>query len=70
VGGAFVIRDRAGRTVNVTERLAPACDVECRRIVETPSAVPEGIDEADVPREARPDAAILVGIHKRAEGVQ
>ena len=63
--GAFVIRDRAGRTVDVTQRLAAQCDVECRRIAETPSTVPEGIDEADVPREARPDAAILTGIHKR-----
>jgi SAM-dependent methyltransferase len=67
-GGAFVIRDRAGRTVNVTQRLAAECDVECRRIVETPSAVPDGVDEADVPREARPDAAILAAIHKRARG--
>jgi SAM-dependent methyltransferase len=63
--GAFVIRDRAGRTVNVTQRLAPTCDVECRRIVESPSRPPEGVDEADVPREARPDAAILTAIHKR-----
>lgn len=67
-GRAFVVRDRAGRTVNVTERLASQCDVECRRIVETPSTVPEGVDEADVPREARPDAAILTAIHKRARG--
>jgi len=33
---------------------------------ESPSAVPEGMNEADVPREARPDVAILTGIHKRA----
>jgi len=64
-GGAFIIRDRKGRTVNVTHRLAALCDVECRRIGESPSAVPEGMNEADVPREARPDAAILTGIHKR-----
>jgi SAM-dependent methyltransferase len=64
--GAFVIRDRAGRTVNVTDRLSARCDVECIRVGESPSAVPEGIKEADVPREARPDTAILTGIHKRA----
>ena len=63
--GAFVIRDRGGRTVNVTDRLAARCDVECSRIGESPSVVPEGMDEADVPREARPDAAILTAIHKR-----
>jgi SAM-dependent methyltransferase len=66
--GAFVIRDRMGRTENMTQRLAASCDVECRRIGELPSAVPEGMNEADVPREARPDAAILTGIHKRAAG--
>ena len=66
--GAFVIRDRMERTVNVTERLAASCDVECRRIGEAPSAVPAGMAEADVPREARPDAAILTAIHKRAGG--
>ena len=64
--GAFIIRDRLGRTVNVTDRLAALCDVECSRVGESPSAVPEGMDEAAVPREARPDAAILTGIHKRA----
>jgi SAM-dependent methyltransferase len=64
--GAFVIRDRTGRTVDMTERLAAQCDVECSRVGESPSAVPEGIDEADVPREARPDTAILTAIHKRA----
>src|SRR5512138_2264175 len=63
--GAFIIRDRTGRTVNVTHRLAALCDVECTRVGESPSAVPEGIEEADVPREARPDAAILTGIRKR-----
>ena len=63
---AFVIRDRAGRTLNMTQRLAPLCDVECTRIVESPSKAPEGIEEADIPREARPEAAILTGIHKRA----
>ncbi|MFL5620944.1 MAG: class I SAM-dependent methyltransferase [Gemmatimonadaceae bacterium] len=63
--GAFIIRDRAGRTVNMTHRLAALCDVECRRVGESPSAAREGVDEADVPREARPDAAILTGIHKR-----
>jgi SAM-dependent methyltransferase len=62
---AFVIRDRAGRKVNVTDRLAASCDVECRRIGESPSAAPEGMAEEDVPREARPDAAILTAIHKR-----
>ena len=66
--GAFIIRDRVGRTVNVTHRLAAQCDVECKRIAETPSTVPEGVDEADVPREARPDAAILTAIHKRERG--
>jgi SAM-dependent methyltransferase len=64
--GSFIIRDRTGRTANMTDRLAARCDVECQRVGESPSAVPEGIDEADVPREARPDAAILTGIHKRA----
>ena len=64
--GAFVIRDRLGRTVNVAHRLADLCDVECRRIGESPSVAPEGMNEADVPREARPDAAILTAIHKRA----
>jgi len=64
--GAFVIRDRLGRAVNVTQRLAALCDVECSRVGESPSAVPEGMNEADVPREARPDVAILTGIHKRA----
>ena len=66
VNGSFVIRDRAGRTVNMTVRLSDRCDVECIRVGESPSAVPEGMDEADVPREARPDTAILTGIHKRA----
>jgi len=65
-GAAFVIRDRVGRTVNMTQRLSPLCDVECTRIVEGPSRAPEGIEEADIPREARPGAAILTGIHKRA----
>jgi SAM-dependent methyltransferase len=68
--GSFIIRDRTGRTVNMTDRLAEHCDVECRRIGESPSAVPEGIDEADVPREARPDAAILTGIHKHARSIR
>ena len=64
--GAFIIRDRMGRTANVSERLAAQCDVECTRVGESPSAPPEGMDEADVPRVARPDVAILTGIHKRA----
>jgi SAM-dependent methyltransferase len=64
--GAFIIRDRMGRTTNVTEQLAASCDVECSRIGEAPSAVPEGVDEAGVPKEARPDYAILTGIRKRA----
>jgi len=64
--GAFIIRDRTGRTVNVTHRLAALCDVECRRVSDSPSALPEGVDDADVPREARPETAILTGIHKRA----
>ena len=64
--GAFIIRDRTGRTVNMTQHLAALCDVECTRVGEAPSAVPEGMDEADVPREARPDVAILTAIHKRA----
>ena len=63
--GSFVIRDRAGRTVNVTHRLAALCDVECTRVGESPSTVPDGMDEGEVPREARPDVAILTGIHKR-----
>ena len=63
--GSFIIRDRKGRTVNMTHRLAALCDVECRRIGESPSAVPDGMEEADVPREARPDVAILTGIYKR-----
>jgi SAM-dependent methyltransferase len=67
--GSFIIRDRAGRTVNMTDRLAALCDVECQRVGESPSAVPEGIDEADVPREARPEAAILTAIHKRARSI-
>lgn len=62
---AFVIRDRMGRTVNVTDRLAALCEVECIRVGESPSAVPEGREESDVPREARPDASILTGIRKR-----
>ena len=63
--GAFIIRDRTGRTVNMTHRLAALCDVECTRVGESTSALPEGVDEADVPREARPDTAILTGIRKR-----
>ncbi len=64
--GAFIIRDRMGRTENMTQRLAASCDVECRRVGETPSATPDGMDEAAVPAEARPDFAILTAIHKRA----
>lgn len=63
--GSFIIRDRKGRTVNMTQQLAALGDVECRRVGESPSAVPDGMVEADVPREARPDVAILTGIHKR-----
>jgi SAM-dependent methyltransferase len=64
--GSFIIRDRKGRTVNVTHRLAALCDVECKRVDESPSAVPDGMNEADIPPEARSDIAILTGIHKRA----
>jgi SAM-dependent methyltransferase len=66
--GAFIIRDRMGRTENMTQRLAASCDVECRRVAEAPSVTPDGMDEADVPAEARPDFAILTAIHKRATG--
>jgi len=66
VDGDFIIRDRMGRTENVTQRLAATCDVECRRIGEAPSATPAGMDEAAVPVEARPDFAILTAIRKRA----
>ena len=62
---AFIIRDRMGRTANMTEKLAASCDVECLRIAESPVAAP-GIDEAAVPVEARPDFAILAAIYKRA----
>lgn len=65
--GAFIIRDRRGQTTNMTQRLSASCDVECRRIGETPSAIPDGMDETAVPVEARPDFAILTAIHRRAE---